>query len=169
MNFIPVMTRILLLATPVALLSKNKSSRQGNGTDWNQRDKCESNAERKMFDALAHYNFHILTQLPIGKGDKADIFLTEYDLAIECDSALYGSYKEQLCERKKDTVIRTLGWEVLRVPDTEIYSDIEGVIKKVQHMINLKEQQNKTERKTKPKPATVHHFKHKQKRGRGVN
>jgi very-short-patch-repair endonuclease len=128
---LPYIGLFLFIVGTIVILGSIKPIGTIQGTDWNQRKKCDSGAERKLFDALARYNFCILTQVPIGKKYRIDLFLSTYDLAIEVDSIFHDNPEAQARDRHKDKLIRDKGWQVIRVRAEDIDRDIESVTTRI--------------------------------------
>jgi very-short-patch-repair endonuclease len=124
---------LFLFALGISLLAAAafNTKREITGTDWSQRRKCGGAAERILFDELARHNFRMLTQVPVGKRQKVDFFLLDYDIAIEVDSTVYSDPEIQNRMNRKDASVREKGWEVIRVSAADVRQDVDGVVSKI--------------------------------------
>lgn len=117
-----------LLGGALILALKHDYSRPA--TDQN-RDKCESPIERRLYDTLRNNGYVVTTQVQEGPY-RIDIALRGAKIAIECDGKAYHSSPSQKAhDRKKDAYLRTQGWKVLRFPGSRIYKDPKGIIKRI--------------------------------------
>jgi very-short-patch-repair endonuclease len=143
-----VFTGYLLLGVYLAVTYEPKLD--PNAVDWSQRLKCDSNAEKKLFDALAHINVHVLTQVPIGARMRIDLFLTKYSLAVEVDSPFHDNPIAQARDRRKDQLIREKGWEVIRVRAEDIDKDISGVVSQIIAATEWQTEKQRTQERERP-------------------
>ncbi|MFT4416780.1 endonuclease domain-containing protein [Fredinandcohnia humi] len=98
----------------------------------NQRLKCESPIEARLYGALTTQGYYVQTQVPCGKY-RIDIALTQYKLAIECDGKAYhSSPKQKAHDRMKDKYLRKNGWKVLRFSGRQIYREMPKVIRRIE-------------------------------------
>jgi very-short-patch-repair endonuclease len=122
---------IIYLAYGVYCCATFEPKPDANAVDWSQRLKCDSNAEKKLFDALARINVHVITQVPIGTRMRIDLFLTKWKLACEVDSPFHDNPIAQARDRHKDRLIREKGWEIIRVRVEDIDRDLSGVVSRI--------------------------------------
>jgi very-short-patch-repair endonuclease len=101
-----------------------------------ERLKCESPIERRLYDALQMRGYYVQTQMPCGKY-RIDLALPAYKIAIECDGRAYHSTFEQKArDRRKDAYLRKHGWKVLRFTGRSIYRDLSKVIARIEKEVN---------------------------------
>jgi very-short-patch-repair endonuclease len=101
-----------------------------------ERLKCESPIERRLYDTLQILGYYVQTQVPCGKY-RIDLALPTYKIAIECDGKAYHSTPEQKAhDRRKDAYLRKHGWKVLRFNGRMIYQDLSAVIERIEEEIN---------------------------------
>lgn len=108
-----------------------------------QREKCQSEFERDVFDALVKQGLEVYTQVPCS-GFFIDLVV--YDkhgrrLAIECDG--YFHYEDDGMLREDDLqrqdIIERCGWHVHRIPSRKFYANPDKEIKKVIEILNYQE------------------------------
>jgi len=105
----------------------------------NERNKCESPIERRLYDAMLFNGYDVKTQAPCGKY-RIDLALPEYRLAIECDGKAFHSTKEQKAhDYRKNAYLRKNGWKVLRFSGSKIQRDLANVLRKIGNEINKDE------------------------------
>lgn len=101
----------------------------------NERDKCESPIELRLFDALTFNGYDLKTQVKCGRY-RIDIAIPRYNLAIECDGKKYHSTpKQRAHDRKKNAHLRKEGWKVLRFSGSQIHRNLPSVLRKIQDSI----------------------------------
>jgi len=101
----------------------------------NQRAKCESPIEIRMYAALTTKGYYVQTQVPCGRY-RIDIALPQYRLAIECDGkANHSTPAQKAHDRKKDKYLRSQGWEVLRFSGKQIYGEMPKIIRRIEDTI----------------------------------
>jgi very-short-patch-repair endonuclease len=101
-----------------------------------ERLKCESPIERRLYDALQLRGYYVQTQVPCGKY-RIDLALPAYKIAIECDGRSYHSSPEQKAhDRRKNAYLRKNGWKVLRFSGRMIYRDLPKVIARIEKEVN---------------------------------
>lgn len=101
----------------------------------NQRLKCESPIETRLYGALTTRGYYVRTQVPCGKY-RIDIALPQYKLAIECDGkAFHSSLPQKAHDRRKNAYLRKSGWKVLRFSGSQINGNIAKVIRRIEDNI----------------------------------
>ncbi|MEK5107235.1 DUF559 domain-containing protein [Cytobacillus sp. FSL K6-0129] len=96
-----------------------------------ERIKCESHIEGRLFEALIDHGFIVNTQVKCGRY-RIDLTLPNYKIAIECDGKAYHSSPAQKAhDRKKDKFLRNNGWVVLRFSGRQINRELSKVIKRI--------------------------------------
>jgi very-short-patch-repair endonuclease len=104
----------------------------------NERLKCESPIESRLYNALTIRGYFVRTQVPCGKY-RIDIALPQYGLAIECDGKAYHSTPEQKAhDRKKNIYLKKNGWRVLRFSGSQINGNMSKVLSEIENKINGK-------------------------------
>lgn len=78
------------------------------------------------------YDFH--RQKPLGNFI-VDFFCYELDLCIEVDGASHDSVKVQEKDKRKEDCLKSLGLNVLRFTDREVYRDMGNVLREVEGYI----------------------------------
>src|SRR5947207_8185692 len=71
------------------------------------------------------YNFR--RQHPIGPCI-ADFAILSGKLVVEVDGAVHGSDEEVEHDRRRDAYLRANGWRILRVPNMDVYNDVNWVV-----------------------------------------
>ncbi|WP_339063542.1 DUF559 domain-containing protein [Tepidibacillus marianensis] len=103
-----------------------------------ERIKTESPIERHLYDALYSRGHNIVTQYPMGKY-RIDIAFPQYKIAIECDGHQFHSSKEaKERDKRKDKLLRSKGWKVIRIPGWMIYKSLPRVIRIIEDEIKEK-------------------------------
>ncbi|MGG1290750.1 DUF559 domain-containing protein [Bacillus smithii] len=69
-----------------------------------ERQKCESPIELRLYDALSLNGYYVKTQVPCGKY-RIDLALPKYKIAIECDGHQYHSTSEQKAHDRQKKLI----------------------------------------------------------------
>lgn len=101
-----------------------------------ERLKCESPIERRLYDALQMRGYYVKTQVPCGKY-RIDLALPTYKIAIECDGKAYHSTPEQKAhDRRKDAYLRKNGWKVLRFTGRMINRNLAKVIARIEKEVS---------------------------------
>jgi very-short-patch-repair endonuclease len=101
-----------------------------------ERLKCESPIERRLYDALQLRGYYVKTQFPCGKY-RIDLALPTYKIAIECDGRAYHSSPEQKAhDRRKNAYLRKHGWKVLRFSGRMINRNLAKVIARIEKEVN---------------------------------
>ncbi|WP_223254521.1 endonuclease domain-containing protein [Bacillus sp. HNG] len=102
----------------------------------NQRAKCESPIEVRLYGALTAMGYYVETQVPCGRY-RIDITLPQYKLAIECDGkANHSTPAQKAHDRRKNDHLRKNGWKVLRFSGRQIYRNMPTVIKRIEKAIS---------------------------------
>lgn len=97
-----------------------------------ERMKCDSPIESRLYLALKHRGELVKTQVPCGKY-RIDLALPVYQIAIECDGKAYHSTdKQKAHDKRKNAYLKANGWKVLRFTGKRIYSDLNGVIRRIE-------------------------------------
>jgi very-short-patch-repair endonuclease len=101
----------------------------------NERVKCESPIERRLYDALAFRGYAVTSQVPCGKY-RIDLALLGPRIAIECDGKAYHSTpKAKERDRRKDKYLKENGWRVLRFSGRMITCDLGKVLHRIEKEI----------------------------------
>jgi very-short-patch-repair endonuclease len=101
-----------------------------------ERQKCESPIELRLYDALSINGYYVKTQVPCGKY-RIDLALPTYKIAIECDGHQYHSTPEQKAhDRRKNAYLRQQGWKVLRFSGRAIHWNLPKVLAKIQKSVD---------------------------------
>jgi very-short-patch-repair endonuclease len=92
-----------------------------------------SNAERLLWGALrgrrlASYKF--VRQAPIGPFF-ADFLCRTRRLVVEVDGATHSAEEQISYDRQRETVLRKLGYRVVRVGNVDIYENLAGVVETI--------------------------------------
>lgn len=66
---------------------------------------------------------------------KIDLADLENKLAIEIDGYSHNTYKQKIKDLKKDSILQSLGWKVLRFKNKQILDELEHVVTTIQSMI----------------------------------
>lgn len=104
----------------------------------NQRLKCESPIEVRLYGALTTRGYYVTTQVPCGKY-RIDIALPQYKLAIECDGKAYHSSPAQKAhDSRKNAYLRKNGWKVLRFSGRRINRNMPKVIRDIEENTHIK-------------------------------
>tara|TARA_R110002073_G_scaffold121737_4_gene264492 strand:+ start:6505 stop:6945 length:441 start_codon:yes stop_codon:yes gene_type:complete len=61
----------------------------------------------------------------------ADFACAKIKLVIEVDGATHGSAREQAADAKRSEFLESKGWRVLRVWNTDIYDNLDGVMQAI--------------------------------------
>jgi len=69
-------------------------------------------------------------QLPIGRFI-VDFACPQAKVAVEVDGATHSSDREQAYDAERQKLIETQGWTVLRVSNTDVYENLDGVLQTV--------------------------------------
>jgi len=97
----------------------------------NERNKCESFIERRLYDALLINGYDLKNQVPCGRY-RIDIAIPQDGLAIECDGKEFHSTKKQKThDSRKNAYLRKNGWKVLRFSGRKINRNLSGVLKRI--------------------------------------
>lgn len=81
-------------------------------------------------EALKKNNIDYVSQYPIRGGLIADFAIPNKKIIIECDGEYYHKLGNNR-DKKKDFVLKKLGWVVLRFRGQEIKNNIESCIKTI--------------------------------------
>jgi very-short-patch-repair endonuclease len=101
-----------------------------------ERQKCESPIELRLYDALTINGYYVKTQVPCGKY-RIDLALPTYKIAIECDGHQYHSTPEQKAhDRRKNAYLRQQGWKVLRFSGRAIHWNLPKILAKIQKCVD---------------------------------
>lgn len=101
-----------------------------------ERQKCESPIELRLYDALSLNGYYVKTQVSCGKY-RIDLALPTYKIAIECDGHQYHSTSEQKAhDRRKNAYLRQQGWKVLRFSGRAIHWNLPKVLAKIQKSVD---------------------------------
>jgi very-short-patch-repair endonuclease len=73
---------------------------------------------------------HFRKQHPIGQYI-ADFACVSAKLVVEVDGATHGSEEERDYDRTRDAYMHELGWTVIRVTNTDVYCNLDGVLRRV--------------------------------------
>ena len=100
-----------------------------------KRGLYKTDIERIMQRALKKEKIKVVYNFPIRSkyGYIIDFAIPDKKIVIECDGEVWHKLGNQR-DRKRDAVLRKLGWEVLRFRGQEILNNINNCIQK----INLK-------------------------------
>ncbi|USK83810.1 endonuclease domain-containing protein [Peribacillus asahii] len=120
-----------ILAGPIALYIKVRPLLAPVEVIDDQRAKCESPIELRLYIALVNNGYEVKTQTPCGPY-RIDITLPAYRIAIECDGrAFHSSPKQRAHDRRKNAYLRKHGWKVLRFSGSRINRRLNEVITKI--------------------------------------
>lgn len=102
---------------------------------YNERFKCESPIERRLYDALEFRGYAVTSQVPCGKY-RIDLALLGPRIAIECDGKAYHSTQQAKArDRRKDKYLKENGWRVLRFSGRMITRDLGKVLQRIDETI----------------------------------
>ncbi len=92
-----------------------------------------SNAERLLWGALrgrrlAAYKF--VRQAPV-RPFFADFLCRKHMLIVEVDGATHSTEEQISYDRRREAVLRELGYRVVRVGNMDVYENLEGVVETV--------------------------------------
>lgn len=65
----------------------------------------------------------------------ADFAALEIKLIIEIDGATHSSDEEIIYDQKRDSYLKSLGWEILRIWNIDIYSNLSGILENLDKKI----------------------------------
>jgi very-short-patch-repair endonuclease len=117
--------------THVALVQRSSYSRLGNPKE---REKCQSDFERAVFDELVKRELEVYTQVPCA-GFSIDFVVIDKDgrrMAIECDGDFHyedGDLREE--DYQRQDIIERYGWFVHRIPSRRYYANPQKAIDKL--------------------------------------
>ncbi|HET7579786.1 MAG TPA: DUF559 domain-containing protein [Bacillales bacterium] len=101
-----------------------------------QRFKCESPVESRLYNALRHNGHVPVTQYRVGPY-RIDIAFPAVKLAIECDGKAYHSTPEQKRhDRHRDAYLRRRGWRVYRFSGSKINGNMASVLRRIERALN---------------------------------
>lgn len=93
--------------------------------------KTESPIEDGLLQWLKNYGLFPITQYQIGPY-RADFFIEEFNLVIECDGQDFHSSDEQIkYDRQRDEYMRNLGYKVERYTGKRIYHEAFDIAKEI--------------------------------------
>lgn len=105
--------------------------RRGNGTG-------PTLPEQVLWDLLGEqwcWNYPVKTKQPVGSGYptnyKVDLALVDLKLAVEVDGMSHLSKVRQRQDRKKEDLLGSLGWTVLRFSNQEVLSSPDSVVEQI--------------------------------------
>jgi len=100
-----------------------------------EKQKCESPIEHRLYNALADNGYYPVTQVKAGLF-RIDIALMTHKIAIECDGKdFHSSAIDKARDNRKDAYLRSKGWIVLRFTGSRIHRDMNGILKNIDEMI----------------------------------
>lgn len=97
--------------------------------------------EQIVRTALRHAEIPVVAQQSVSSGRKRyrldfAIFCRHGPIAIECDNTkAHAGRRQQAKDRRKDAFLRHHGWTVIRLPEQDIVSNVEGSIQRVQRAV----------------------------------
>lgn len=94
------------------------------------RNHGESSLELKMRLALEKLRIKFQQEVKFGKFH-ADFVLTEYNIVIECDSYWHTSAYAKSRDRRKDELLRTLGYQIFRFSENQVKSSATKCVKSI--------------------------------------
>ncbi|MDI1472290.1 AAA domain-containing protein [Thermodesulfovibrio sp. 1176] len=101
----------------------------------NEKEKCQSDFERDVFDALVNRGLEVYAQIPCA-GFFIDFVVIDKEgrrIAVECDGEFhydeYGELREE--DYQRQDIIERNGWFVHRISSRKFYSDPQGAIDKL--------------------------------------
>ena len=103
-----------------------------------KRGLYKTDIERIMFKALSNTNFNFSYNYPIRckYGYILDFAIPDKKICIECD----GEHVHPLGnshDRKRDAVLRKMGWKTLRFRGEDIKNDIDACLNKIKQEIKV--------------------------------
>ncbi len=107
----------------------------------NEREKCQSDFERHIFDDLTKEGLQIYSQAPCD-GFFIDFVVVNHEgkrMAVECDGDFHyedGELREE--DYQRQDIIERYGWFVYRIPSRRYYADPRGTIT---HLLETLKQQ----------------------------
>lgn len=132
----------LLLAGFVFYVLALKLEKDYPVTGDQERQKCESPIELRLYDALSLNGYYVKTQVPCGKY-RIDLALPTYKIAIECDGKAYHSTPEQKAhDRRKNAYLRKHGWKVLRFSGRMIHRNLPKVLARIKDQTQVTSESN---------------------------
>lgn len=114
-----------------AIVQSSSYSRLGNP---NEREKCQSDFERDIFDELVKKGLEVYAQVPCA-GFFIDFIVIDKEgrrIAVECDGEFHyeeGELREE--DYQRQDIIERYGWFVYRIPSRRFYADPHQAIEKV--------------------------------------
>ncbi|MEW6009621.1 MAG: AAA domain-containing protein, partial [Candidatus Omnitrophota bacterium] len=118
--------------THVTSVQNSSYSRLGNP---NEREKCQSDFERDVFDELVKIGLEVYAQVPCA-GFFIDFVVIDKEgrrIAIECDGEFhydeYGELREE--DHQRQDIIERNGWFVYRISSRKFYTNPQKVIDKL--------------------------------------
>ncbi|HWL26045.1 MAG TPA: DUF559 domain-containing protein [Ureibacillus sp.] len=123
----------VMLAVPIALYLKVRPLLASVEVIDDQRAKCESPIELRLYIALVNNGYEVKTQVPCGPY-RIDLVLPAYKIAIEADGKQWHSSPKQRAHdhRKKNAYLRKRGYKVLRFSGSRINKKLNEVITKIE-------------------------------------
>lgn len=126
-----------------AIENSRPSERMGNS---NEREKCQSDFEKNVFDDLVKEGLDVFGQVPCA-GFFIDFVVIDRDgrrMALECDGDFHyeedGDLREE--DYQRQDIIERYGWLVYRIPVRRYYADPRMTI---EHLLSALRQQNPDE------------------------
>ena len=97
----------------------------------------KTDIETLMIDSLRKQKINFTEQFPIRckYGYILDIAIPDIKLAIECDGE-HWHLEENLRDKKRDGVLRKMGWKILRFKGNKIKNNMEECLERVKENIN---------------------------------
>ena len=100
-----------------------------------EKQKCESPIERKVYDLLFYNGYYPTTQVRVGIY-RIDIALSSHKIALECDGKdFHTSLIDKARDRRKDAYLRSNGWVVIRFTGSRINKDLNGILNQINNVI----------------------------------
>ena len=92
----------------------------------------KTDIEEMMMEALAKNNVEVVEQYPIRckYGYIADFAIPDKKIIIECDGEVWHKLGNSR-DRKRDAVLKKLGWKVIRFRGNEIKNDAQLCVGKI--------------------------------------
>ncbi|MCM3736497.1 DUF559 domain-containing protein [Bacillus cytotoxicus] len=101
----------------------------------NKRKKCANKLERKVYEHLRYMGLSPTVQEKVGKYrlDFAIFGANGKKLCIEVDGYTFHNTPEAKKKDKiRDTYLRKMGWEILRLSDRQLKEDFHGCINRIE-------------------------------------
>ncbi len=115
----------------VAIVQGSSCSRLGNP---NEREKCQSDFEKDVFDELANKDLEVYSQVPCA-GFFIDFVVIDKEgrrMAVECDGEFHyeeGELREE--DYQRQDIIERYGWFVHRISSRKFYADPQKAIERL--------------------------------------